>query len=48
MLTTEFPFPEMGKIHLFSLKGDMYLVIIFCLLFICIEGQVDITGNLEK
>lgn len=48
MLTTEFPFSETGKIYLFSLKGEIYLVITFCLLFIYIEGQVDVTGNLHK
>lgn len=48
MLTTEFPFPETGKIYLFSLKGEMYLVITFCLPLIYIEGQVDIIGNLDK
>lgn len=48
MLTTEFPFPEKGKIYLYSLKGELYLVITFCLLFIYIEGQMDITGNLDK
>lgn len=26
----------------------MYLAITFCLLFIYIEGQVGITGNLDK
>lgn len=48
MLTTEFPFSEIGKTYLFSLKGEICLVITFCLLFIYIEGQVDITGNLDK
>lgn len=48
MLTTEFPFPETGKIHLFSFKGEMCLVITFYFLFIYIKGQVTITGNLEK
>lgn len=48
MLTTEFPFSETGKIYLFSLKGEIYLVITFCLLFIYIEGQVDVAGNLHK
>lgn len=48
MLTTAFPFSETGKIYLFSLKGEMCLVIIFYFLFIYIKGQVTITGNLEK
>lgn len=39
---------ETGKIYLFSLKGEMCLVIIFYFLFIYIKGQVTITGNLEK
>lgn len=35
MLTTEFQFPEIGKIYLFSLKGEMYLVItVYLLLYI--------------
>lgn len=34
MLATEFPFPETGKIYLFSLKGEMFLVITFCVIYI--------------
>lgn len=48
MLAIEFPFLETGKMYLFSLKGEMCLVITFYLLLFCIEGQVTIAGNLEK
>lgn len=38
MLIIEFLFFEIGKIYLFLLKGEICLVIIFCFLFIYIEG----------